>query len=97
MLFALFGQATEIGQWKDYLPYKNAISVVETEDKIYVACQSSVFVYNINSNLIQRLSKVNGLSDVGISVMSYSKKTNSIVIGYNSTVIDIIQGDNIYL
>ena len=61
-----------------------------------MACQSSVFVSNINSNLIQRLSKVNGLSDVGISVMSYSKKTNSIVIGYNSTVIDIIQGDNIY-
>lgn len=92
----LFSQLTEIGKWKDYLPYKNPISVVHADDKIYVACESSVFVYDTNNNLIERLSKVNGLSDVGISAMSYSEQTNSIVIGYKSAIIDIIQDNNIY-
>ncbi|MEE3037806.1 MAG: two-component regulator propeller domain-containing protein [Bacteroidota bacterium] len=92
----LFSQLTEIGKWKDYLPYKNPISVAHADDKIYVACESSVFVYDTNNNLIERLSKVNGLSDVGISAMSYSEQTNSIVIGYKSAIIDIIQDNNIY-
>ena len=99
ILFApltLFSQLTEISKWKDYLPYKNPISVVHADDKIYVACERSVFVYDINNNLIERLSKVNGLSDVGISAMSYSEQTNSIVISYTSAIIDIIRDDNIY-
>ena len=63
---------------KDYLPYKNPISVIHADDKIYVACESSVFVYDINNNLIERL-KVNGLSDVGIST-GPTRVNESIVI-----------------
>lgn len=91
-----FSQLVEIGQWKDYLPYKNPISLIEVDDKIYVASESSIYIYDTKSTLLQRLSKVNGLSDVGITAMEFSEETNSIVVAYSSAVVDIIRGDNIY-
>lgn len=93
---AFYGQDVPIGQWKDYLPYNNAISLVKSENNIYVAGENSIFVFDVNSNYIQRLSKINGLSDVGVSAMEKAPEVNSIVVAYNSAIVDIIKDGKIF-
>ena len=91
-----YGQSKEIGGWRDYLPYNNAIGVAKMDGKIYVATDNSLFYLNEEDQSISRLSKINGLSDVGISVMAKDPNSNTIIVAYNSTKIDIVEKNNIH-
>ncbi len=91
-----YGQSKEIGGWRDYLPYNNAIGVAKMDGKIYVATDNSLFYLNEEDQSINRLSKINGLSDVGISVMAKDPNSNTIIVAYNSTKIDIVEKNNIH-
>lgn len=90
------GQNIGVGEWKDYLPYNNSISVAKTNNRIYTASENSLFYLDLDDETINRLSKINGLSDAGISCMEKSPLEDLIVVGYESTVIDIIKGDSIF-
>jgi len=85
-----------VGEWKDYLPYNNAISICEMNNRIYTATENSVFYLDIEENTINRLNKITGLSDAGISCMEKNEELNLIIVSYESTIIDIISGDSIY-
>ena len=63
--------AQRIGVWKDHLPYKNAIALCEHGQQLLVATESALFIANKSDNKLQRLSKVQGISDVGISVIKW--------------------------
>ena len=91
-----FGQEVQIGQWRSYLPYNNAISLAKVDDRIYVATENNIFYLDIEEEILGRLNTTNGLSDVGISAMAKNPQTNAIVVAYNSTKIDVIDGNSIY-
>ncbi len=80
-----------IGEWRDHLPYNRAFSVADAGQLIYTATEYSLFYYDKNDNSINRLSKVNGLSDIGISAIAFSKTYNTLVIAYTNTNIDLIK------
>ena len=82
--------AQKIGEWTSHTPGKNVISVDIMHNNIYAATPYDIFYYNTNDNSINHLSKVNILSDMGISVMRYSKSSDIMFIGYSNTNIDII-------
>ena len=82
-----------VGQWRDQLPYKKCIDVVEADEIIYCATPYSLFYYNKTDESVQRLTKVNGLSDVGINAINYSDDHNTLVIAYSNTNIDLIKGN----
>ncbi|MDA7794372.1 hypothetical protein N8962_01555 [Flavobacteriales bacterium] len=65
----LSAQNVGVGQWKDYLPYNNSISVVKVGDRVYTATENSLFYLDANDRTINRVNKINGLSDAGISCM----------------------------
>lgn len=90
-----FAQGIAIGQWRDHLPYTKGISVAEAGDKIYCATPSSVFSYDKTDNSVARLTKVNGLSDNGISFIAYSHEYHTLLITYSNTNIDLIQNGSI--
>ena len=87
-----FGQLT-IGEWRTHAPGLQVINVEKVHDKVYAATPYEVFYYNTKDNSINKLSKVNGLSDFGISIMRYNPKTDMIFVGYTNTNIDIIDKD----
>lgn len=91
-----FAQEVQIGQWRSYLPYNNAISLAKVDDRIYVATENNIFYLDVEEQILGRLNTTNGLSDVGISAMAKNPQTNTIVVAYNSTKIDIIDGNSIY-
>ena len=91
-----FGQNVGVGQWRDYLPYNNAISLAKMNGKIYVATKNNLFYLDDEEQILNRLSTTNGLSDVGVAAMKKDPRKNRLVVAYNSAKIDIIEDNRIY-
>jgi ribosomal protein S11 len=90
-----FAQTTGIGQWRDHLPYSQCIAVKEVGSRIYCATPYSIFYYDKEDNSIQRVNKINGLSDIGISTINYNSTYNTLVIAYTNANIDLIKNNTI--
>ena len=86
----LLCQAQAIGEWTVHTPGLKVISVDVMDNKIFAATPYDIYYYNTDDNSINRLSKVNGLSDMGISIIRYSESNDLIFVGYTNTNIDII-------
>lgn len=84
-----------IGQWRDHLPYKSGISVAEAGSRIYCATPYSLFYYEKTDNSVEKLSKVNGLSDVGISKISFDKNSGILIVAYTNSNVDLIKNNQI--
>ena len=91
----IFAQQIPIGSWREELPYKQCISVTEAENMIYTATPYSVFSVDKEDNSVVRLSKINGLSDIGISAISYNEATKTVVLTYTNANIDLIRSTSI--
>ena len=90
---SLFSQEIGIGQWRTHLPYQKVIDVVAFEKFIYAATPFDIFTYSKTDNRIERIDKVKGLNDIGISKIAYHKETNSLLIAYSNTNMDILRQD----
>lgn len=101
ILFSFFSGADgiaqlAIGQWRDHLSYKKGIALAQSQDHIYCASESGIFSLNKNDNSIERMSKITGLSDVGVNAVNYNAGQNTLVIAYKNANIDLVQGNSIY-
>jgi hypothetical protein len=100
-LFLLFlpllinAQDVPIGYWKDYQSYTSASYIAEADNKIYCVTNGGLFNINKADNTINRMSKVTGLSDVGIKHVAYSKELEITVITYENCNIDLIKNNQI--
>ncbi len=91
----LFSQGIGVRQWRDHLPYLRVISVCEAGDIIYAATTYSLIYYNKSDNSSGRINKVNGLSDIGISCISYSNQQKTLIVAYKNSNIDLIKDNTI--
>lgn len=91
MPFIMLGQNASIGSWKNYKSYNAASYICEAENKIYCVAGGSLFYVDKNDQSITRLSKIQGLSDIDIQHIAYSKEINTLVITYTNCNIDLIQ------
>lgn len=85
-----------IGEWTDYQSYASAKNVVDTGDKVYCVTEGGLFSFNKADNSIQKMSGINGLSDVGIERLAYNKENNLLLIAYQNANIDLLIGNTIY-
>ena len=98
LVLAVYASAqttTDIGVWLDHLPYSNGVDVVENNNLIYCATEQGLFIYDNTEKTIQRLSKINGLSDVGLTCLAWSKDQQTLLIGYDNGNIDLLVGDRV--
>ena len=87
------GDDIGIGEWRTQLPYNQIIDVSVAGDIIFAATQYSMFTYNTRDNSVERFDKVNGLSDVGIVKIGFSKNINALLVAYANTNLDLIHSD----
>jgi hypothetical protein len=85
-----------IGTWKEYLPYNSAIDVAAGDNKIYCATPYSLFTVDLADNSIERLSRITGLSETGVSAIHYDEAGHRLFIAYTNSNIDIIYRNDIY-
>ena len=91
----LFSQDVAIGQWKDYLAYNQATDIAIADEKIYCVSQGGLFYYDTGDNSINRISKINGLSENGVKYIKYNDYNDILLIAYENCNIDIISNNQI--
>lgn len=85
-----------IGLWRDHLPYNSAIDIAVSADRIYCATPYSLFSVARRGSDIERFSRINGLSETGISAIHFDENLNKLVIAYTNSNIDIIYRNDIF-
>ncbi|APY08620.1 ABC transporter substrate-binding protein [Winogradskyella sp. J14-2] len=95
--------------WQAHFSYNNIVDVVSGNNKIYAAAQNAVFEHNTLTEEINTITTVEGLSGEQITTILYSAQFQSLVIGYETglieiysetddsvlTVVDILEKENI--
>jgi ligand-binding sensor domain-containing protein len=92
--FSLIAQVP-VGSWRDHLPYSRCKKVVKIGSKLFCATPYNIFTYDTRDNSLQKLSKITGLSDMGISNMEYYPEKNILLIAYDNGNIDLIENQQI--
>ncbi len=95
--FFSFGQnKLVIGQWKEHLPFKSGISVTQSDTKVYYGTPYALLIIDKADHSIQKVTKVEGLSQVGVSLVKYNRQSKVLVIVYENSVIDLVKEDGIF-
>jgi len=93
-IFSLTAVA-QLGTWRDHLNYNNARHLDLLGDEVFVASDNGIFIFNRINNDISRLSKVNGLSDIGITAIKADEEKGLVIVGYENGNLDIIRDKTI--
>ncbi|MFK7947653.1 MAG: hypothetical protein AB8G11_08690 [Saprospiraceae bacterium] len=92
---SLIAQDIAIGEWNAHLPFRKGISVTQSEDKVYLAYEAQIAIVDKEELSIERLHKVNGLSDVNIRTIRYNRKNLTLLVAYENGNIDLIKDGQI--
>jgi hypothetical protein len=84
-----------LGLWREHLPYNSAIDVAAGNGKVYCATPYSLYSVSLADNTVERLSRVTGLSETGISAITYDEVNSKLFIAYGNSNIDIIYRNDI--
>ena len=95
VLYPAYGQ-TPVGSWSDHLTYNTAQCVAAGTMEVYASTGSSIMVYNKAFAELKKMSRINGLTETGISSIAWSEENKSLVIAYSSTNIDLVKNNVIY-
>lgn len=75
--------------WEGHFSYNNIKDVVKGNNKIYAAAENVIFSIDIQTNELNELTTVNGLSGEAISTIYYSDVYELLIIGYENGLIEI--------
>ncbi len=84
-----------VGHWRHHLPNNRIIDIVETPEKIVGATPYGLVVFNKSDQSLERINKVHGLSDFGITSLAWSDTHHLMVIGYENGNLDILSNGKV--
>ena len=76
--------------WEGHFSYNNIKDVSQGNNKIYAAAENAVFSLDIQTNEIEELTTINGLSGEKISTIYYSEVYELLIIGYENGLMEIV-------
>lgn len=85
----------KVGSWQSHLPYNTSIDVAQSDEEIIYATPFALMMISKADYSVRFLSKVEGLSDAGITLIEYDQFNNQLVVIYNNSNIDIIRGNEV--
>jgi hypothetical protein len=87
---------TPVGSWSDHLAYNSVNCVAVSTDQVFASTGSSLIIYNKTFAELKKMSRIDGLSETGISTISWSEENKTLIIAYTSTNIDLLKNNIIY-
>jgi streptogramin lyase len=85
-----------IGQWRSHLPYNLGRVVTQSAEKIYFATEWSIVTVDKVDESVDFVSKVDGLSNVGIQLIRYNPGSETLIVVYTNSVIDLVKPDGVF-
>src|SRR5512133_628232 len=87
---------TPVGTWTDHLIYNTANCVAVSTDEVFASTGSSIIIYNKGFDELKKMSRINGLSETGISTIAWSVESKTLIIAYLSSNVDLLNNNTIY-
>jgi hypothetical protein len=87
---------TPVGSWSDHLVYNTVDCVAAGTNEVFASTGSSLLIYNKGFAELKKMSRINGLSETGISTIGLSKEYKTLIIAYSSTNVDLLINNIIY-
>ncbi len=85
----------KIYQWKSHLPYPIGKSITQSSSKIFIAAPYSIFSIDKEDHSLEFFTKVEGLSDIKMSVLKYAPEHETLIASYNNSNIDLLKPEGI--
>lgn len=79
----------KIGDWRQHLPWQRSIYVTQSDTKVYFATEWAVVEIDKADRSPRFLTKVEGLSDVGMRLIRYNKAAGALVLVYTNSNLDL--------
>ena len=89
-LQSIYSQSDFSNSWEDFYSYNSVKQIEKVDEIIYALADNAVFTYNVNTQKLQKISSVNGLSGKTTSSFHYSKTFKKLIIGYQDGLIEIV-------
>ncbi len=81
----------QVGTWRNYLSYAEPTQIQAAGNDLFVLASGSLYQYNQNDQSIYTYDKVNGMSDVDITHISWCKQAKRLVVVYSNSNIDLVE------
>lgn len=96
LLFSFALSAMPIGSWSIHLPYYECKYITQNNSFIWTATDNSLFRLNKSDFTTEKITKIEGLSDLAIGAVEYNAYNDVLVVGYQNGNLDIIRGNKVY-
>jgi hypothetical protein len=83
-----------IGEWRQHLPWQRARYVTQSSSQVYFATRWAVVEIDKAERSPRFLTKVEGLSDAGMGIIRFNPGSNSLLLTYTNSNIDIWHPDD---
>ena len=84
-----------IGSWGDHLSYMHPLRLGETGNKLVAATSAAIFTVDLRDKSIERISKINGLAEAGITAMEADPVSGKTIVAYRSSNLDLLTAEGI--
>lgn len=84
-----------IGEWDSFLSQVDGRWVTQSAEEIIYSNGSSLIYIDKDDESVRFVDKVDGLSDIGISLLAYDKANDQLIIAYNNSNLDIVKGSQV--
>lgn len=78
-----------IGEWRQHLPWQRAVYVTQSNTHVYFATEWAMLELDKAERSPKFISRVEGLSDVGMQLIRYNAATETVVMAYTNSNIDL--------
>lgn len=79
----------KLGEWRQHLPWQRAVYVTQSAQKVYFATEWAVVEIDKADRSPRFITKVEGLSDVGMQLVRYNEATKILLTVYSNSNIDL--------
>ncbi len=87
------GTDLAIGQWKQHLPFTGGIYVTQSDEQVFYATKYALLVIDKADRALEQVTKVEGLSRVGVSLVKYNKGSEVLMVVFDDGAIDLISDE----
>jgi len=76
-----------------FYSYNNVKDFIKTGDKIYAIVDNAVFIYDVVTNELEKLSSVQGLSGETTSSIYFDENFQRLIIGYETGLVEVVDSN----